>query len=500
MGELTLTEEQLAQQEIELYKLAWEEIIEDSRSGILPFTIFSKPEYEVNWHHKFMGFKLNQFLERKIRFMMVFMPPRHGKSELTSRRLPAMIHGRYPDDQIIAASYSASLAADMCKDVQRIIDTPEFSACFPNLHITAEGKRSPFKRDSLEHELYSWDKHRKRRYKRGSYLGGGIQGAFTGKGGQWLLIDDPFKNRQEADSVVFRKRVLAAFQSSLLTRLEKEASILLTMTRWHEGDLAGELLEEMKMFEDALQFEVINFPAIKENDDNIYDPRKIGEPLWPGKFSLKRLMQLKRAGGPREWGSLYQQRPTIEGGGLFESRMFKYDRLPNSFDYIFSMSDTSYNDKQENDYTAVTVFGMKAGQLYVIASFMKRIKAVDAEAIFKGFLTKYAKYPNYRGTYIEPKGHGIYLNKKLSGLKVPSESKINEFFQDRKLNKVERANNAVPHLFEKSVIINENIEHKDALVAQALAFPNANHDDFVDTLVDGIKFGYGKSATIFDLL
>src|SRR5687768_17022889 len=100
--------------------------IEAARKDILSFTCFTYPEYSINWHHRALAQKLNDWVYGKIKYLMVFMPPRHGKSELVSVRLPAFIHGLYPNTEIMAASYSDSLANDMTKQVQQLIDSPQY--------------------------------------------------------------------------------------------------------------------------------------------------------------------------------------------------------------------------------------------------------------------------------------------------------------------------------------------------------------------------------------
>jgi predicted phage terminase large subunit-like protein len=490
-------------QEEEYIVLADQELRERAKKKLLAFTLYTKPDYEVNWHHSYMCKVIDRFIRREITHLMVFMPPRHGKSELTSRRLPAMLHGLYPDDQIITASYNSGLASDMTRDVQRIIDSKEYATVFPDTKITAEGGRSAFKRASNEHHIFTPVEENGliKNKRRGLYRSGGINGAFTGRGANWILIDDPFKNQQEADSEAFRRQVWNSYQSSLLTRLEKLGSVLITMTRWHEDDLSGRLIHQMKKDPAAQKFHIINFPAIRDNLSNQDDPRDIGDPLWENKYTKDRLLEIKRAVGPRVWSALYQQTPRVMDGGLFESRMFEFASMPTEFDYMFATADTSYKGKETNDFTAITIFGVKNDRLFVPASFMKRIKATDAEGIFKTFIKPWVKY-NFRATMIEPKGHGIYLNNKLisEGIRIPSETNINEFFKDRRLDKVERANNAIPHLATRSVIINEAIPHRQDLVDQCLVFPNGAHDDFVDTLVDGIKFAYGAPVSLFDML
>jgi phage terminase large subunit-like protein len=245
-------------------------------------------------------------------------------------------------------------------------------------------------------------------------------------------------------------------------------------TRWHEDDLSGRLLELMKKDPNAAQWDIVNFPAIKTDNSNADDPREIGEALWPQKYDLNQLEQIKATVGPRGWSSLYQQTPTPDGGGLFSDQMFEFVELPaeNLFDYSFIMADTSYKEKQENDFTVFVLFGVIKDQIYVRNVWRKQIKSSDVEAQIEPWIKQSIKY-SYRGTYIEPKGHGIYLNQKFAqrGLMIPSEKTIQEFYSDRRFEKVQRANNVVPHLSHIKVKINKAIPNKEDLVAECLLFP-----------------------------
>lgn len=470
-----------------------------ARKDILAFTLATKDDYEINWHHRELCKKLNAFARGEIRFLMVFMPPRHGKSEVISRRFPAFLHGLFPDLEIMAASYLDSLAGDMTIDVQNIIDSPMYQKIFPDTKIFPSGtKYSIGTRNSSEHHIVG---------RKGKYRGQGIGGSFTGKGAGVILIDDPIKGREIADSLTFRDRLWNFYNNDLFSRLETNlkngrlGQILITQTRWHEDDLSGRLIELMQKDPNAVQWDIVNYPAIRVDMDTPSDPRQIGEPLWPKKYGIQQLNQIKASIRPRAWSSLYQQNPVPDGGGLFKEEMFKFVDLPNQFDWTFITADTSYKEKQENDFTVFTSFGVIVDELYVTDVWMAQIKAADVELIAESFIRKNIKY-GFRGAYIEPKGHGIYLNQKFAtkGLMIPSEADLKEFYSDRRLSKVERANNVVPHLSHRSLFINNALSNKEDLVAQCLGFPKVKHDDFVDTLIDGLKMIYSRQIGLLDVL
>lgn len=495
--------------EIRYLALLKEEMICRARRDLLSFTLMTKrdsdgkPDYRVNWHHRAVARKLTAFARGEIQYLMVFMPPRHGKSELVSRRLPAYLHGLYPDAEIMAASYLDSLAGDMTIDVQNIIASPLYKKIFPLTKIWPPGTSyTKGTRNSSEHHIVG---------RRGKYRGQGVGGSFTGKGANFIIIDDPIKGREIADSEVFRERLWKFWTDDLFSRLEtnltdgRPGQVLITQTRWHEDDLSGRLLEQMKQKPDAIQWEVVNYPAIRVDMDTMSDARAIGDALWPEKYSIEQLLQIKESSRDgRGWSSLYQQDPRPDGGAKFKENMFRTGPMPESFDWTFIMVDTAYKDKQENDYTVASYFGVKDKELQWIDIWREHIDAADMELPVSNFIKKNSKY-GFRGAYIEPKGHGIYLNKRLPkapyGCRIPPDDVVEEFFKDRKLDKVERANNAIPQLVGRYVTINEKIPQtmREIMMGEILSFPRAKHDDIVDTLIDGVKLLFGRPLSICDV-
>ena len=486
----------------EIYQTKLDLLQTKARSDILAFTLYTKKDYAINWHHRKIAEALNKFVmgDPDYRFLMIFMPPRHGKSELVSRRLPAFIHGIYPDDLIMATSYLDSLASDMCMDVQKIMDSEEYQELFPQTKLYGFNEfRQAGRRNSTEHHILDHN---------GKYLSQGVGGSFTGKGANWIIIDDPIKGRESADSESFREKLWAFYNNDLFSRLEtkldtgRQGRILITQTRWHEDDLSGRLIDLMHSDPSATKWKIVDFPAIKADNSNDEDPREVGDPLWPEKYNIEALNQIKASIGTRAWSSLYQQNPVPDGGSLFNENMFKFVDEIKTCDWYFCTADTSYKEKQENDFTVFSIWGVVNKELYLHDVKMKQIKSSDIELEFEPFIRRFLYY-SYRGTYIEPKGHGIYLNQRWAKkhLYIPSEEKLKEFYADRRWDKVERANNILPHLANRQIMINKNIPNKEDLVAQCLGFPKVKHDDFVDTLIDAVKkvfaMNTGGIASVF---
>ncbi|MFP2873739.1 phage terminase large subunit [Acetobacter tropicalis] len=275
-----------------------------ARSGCLAFTQYTMPGYKVGPQHRLLCDKLDAVERGEIKRLMVFMPPRHGKSELTSKRFPAWFLGRNPDKQVITASYSADLAQDFGRHARNIVASSEFAVLFPGVGVAD---------DSAARDKWHTSKG-------GVYTAAGVSGSLTGKGAHVALIDDPIKGRQEAESDTVRNAVWDWYRSVLRTRLMPGGAIVLVLTRWHPDDLAGRLLDEMQNGTGE-SWDVLSLPAIADSADDALG-REIGEPLWPDVFDLPELEAIEKSIGTREWSSLYQQQPTPGEGTLFKTGMF----------------------------------------------------------------------------------------------------------------------------------------------------------------------------------
>lgn len=268
-----------------------------SRS-LLRFTEYTNPLYQRARHHELIAEKLEAVERGEIDRLMIFMPPRHGKSELASKRFPAWCLGRDPMRQIIAASYNSDLANDFGRNVRNIVAEPEFGQVFPGVSLATDSAAA----------------NRMNTNKGGAYVAAGVGTAVTGRGAHIALIDDPFKDREEADSERRRELVWDWYRSTLYTRLMPGGAIVLIQTRWHEDDLAGRILEQ-----EADQWEVLELPALG-ND---------GKALWPEWYDETALERIKSTIGQREWSALYQQKPQPDDGTFFRREWFKeWQHLP----------------------------------------------------------------------------------------------------------------------------------------------------------------------------
>lgn len=270
-----------------------------ARRRLLNFVTYNFEGYDINWHHRVIAEKLEAVERGDIKRLMIFMPPRAGKSEICAIQFPAWYLGRHPDRDIITASYSSDLAVDFGRRVRNIVNTESYSRLFKTK--LSEDNQSAGKWTTKE---------------RGEYLAAGVGGGITGRGADVLILDDVVKNREEAESETIRKRNIDWFKSTAYTRLSPQGAIILIMTRWHDNDLAGALLSESNS-----QWEVVSFPAIAERDEEY---RKQGEALWKSRFSLEKLEEIKRTIGTYEFSSLYQQSPLDTESQEFKRNQFMY--------------------------------------------------------------------------------------------------------------------------------------------------------------------------------
>lgn len=422
--------------------------------------------------------------------LMIKSPPQHGKSFQIIDAITWML-GADPNLRTIFTSYSDRLGVRANLHLQRAMIHEKFRSVFPNCiinpEVTSGVKIGRPQRNKQMIEFWG---------ARGSFRNTTIGGPITGEGLDLGLIDDFLKGREEANSETTRQKKWDWFTDDFFTRFADHAGVIVIGTNWHVDDPMQRMIDKFP------EMRVVSYPAIAVHDEKY---RKAGEPLFPELKSLEFLLQRKRVMPEDQWQSLYQQDPTLKGGNLFKDHMIELvDLDPNmEFDYEFCVADTSYKEKQHNDPTCITHFGSIDDDLYVIDVWMERIKADEAEGPLMNFLKPKIKW-TYRTTLIEPKGHGIYLNGKLrkEGLMIPPDKDIDLFFKDRRLDKVERANNAIPHLSYRKLRINKNLRgsfwDSNSLVSQLLKFPKDKHDDFVDTVVDGLKQKYGTTGSILD--
>jgi len=292
-----------------------------ARRNFRDFVAYTKPDYHFNWHHKSICDKLNRFARGEIKKLMLFVPPQHGKSELATRRLPAFILGLDPNKKIAICSYSATIASSFNRDIQRVMDDLPYLDVFHDTVLNEDSAVNPSKNTYLRNsEIFEVVG------KSGFVKTVGVGGSLTGTPVDIGIIDDPFKDREEAMSIRIREKVYSWYTDVFCTRLHNQSQQLIIMTRWDQDDLAGRILRT------ETDWEVITYQAIKERE-TLGDPRDLGQALWPEKHSLERLLRIKET-TPFTFNSLYQQEPKASREALVFPDWSDYENQPEGDEII----------------------------------------------------------------------------------------------------------------------------------------------------------------------
>ena len=360
----------MVQQEEARAELARREL---ARRHLVDFSCYVAPYYRPARHHRLVGEYLEQ-VETYVRSrgatgigrLLILEPPRHGKSEQMSRHFPPWVLGRLPDTHIILTSYIYDLAAKFSRAARDVVLSTPFRAVFGELASTD----SPVEMSEDSRSVKAWELAAPHR---GGMIATGVGGGITGSGANLFLIDDPFKNREEAESESHRESVWEWWTSTAYTRLEDGAAVVASLTRWHGDDWAGRLLKAMAIDPKADRWVVLCLPALAENwnanganktnDTNEgenkeikvkeFDEiqkekmlegiwvekedalgRKTGEALWPEKYSEEDLERIRINIGDYDFEALYQQRPYSRTGNLFRREWFAIVEAPPKIEEI----------------------------------------------------------------------------------------------------------------------------------------------------------------------
>lgn len=282
--------------------------------------------------------------------MIVEMPPRHGKSSLTSHRFPAWYLGHFPHNEFMLASYEADFAAQWGRKARDVLE--EWGGELFGVKVRT---------DSSAANRWQIEGHD------GGMQTAGVGGALTGKGANVLVIDDPVKNAMEADSLHQREKVWDWYLSTAYTRLNPGGSVVIVQTRWHADDLAGRVQEN-----EPGKWKVIKLPALAEEGDLL--GREVGEALWPERYPLEALLQMRETQGSYWWASLYQQSPVVRKGGIFDRGWFGFlDAVPSDCQMVrwWDLASTTERESSDPDWTVGVKLGKTPEGLYIVADVVR---------------------------------------------------------------------------------------------------------------------------------
>lgn len=315
--------------------------------------LFKPIETTVARHHEIICDVLNDVAEGRLKRVMLMLPPGSAKSTYASVVFPSYYLGKFPNRKVILASYGSDLAKRLGRKARQITSAAAYKPIFD----------TELSKDSSAANEWALTNG-------SEYMAGGILSAMTGNRAHGLIIDDPFKGRNEADSSIIRERTWQAYQDDLVTRLIPGGWRIIMNTRWHDDDLSGRILPKEWSGEsgDILcrDGEVWRVVCIQAQCERLDDPvgRKVGEYLWPGWFSEDHFAQFKRT--PRTWNALYQQVPATDEGDYFKAEDCQWYEKPPKHLRLYGASDFAVT-ADSGDFTEHGVFGIDPNDdLYII--------------------------------------------------------------------------------------------------------------------------------------
>lgn len=510
--------------------------------------------YLAGWVHKDICARLERFYADvragKQPRLMLFMPPRHGKSTLASRMFPAWVLGQDPTVEIIAASYGSSLPETFSRNVRGLLRDEEYQAIFPITRLDPE-----------KENVQGWSTT-----KGGQYIPAGVGSGISGKGADILVIDDPFKGAEDAENPNMREKVLDWYFSEANARLSPRAGTLIILTRWHDADLAGALLssqeeqekesreileselseiaelglvthkrikaeslvyaEHKERLRDVEKWEVVSYAAVAEDDEYrmpsgqiVNYPRndakllrRKGEALHPDRYPLDRLRQIRKGfyarGRQRFWHALYQQKPVPDEGLHFSRDMVvlvPHPGVASSHHWTrLSAWDLAAGQKRQHDYT-VGVHGLldHDGRMVVTELIRGRFKGaygVACEvldeferntprmiAVEKGPLEQFLM-PGV-DKELEDRNKGRGYKDRLTPVFATGE------FAWTPIHDLDVMAGPLQSVMQqKKLVFSQDLRYIEEMIQELIRFPNGVHDDIVSALAGFVRLALKHSA------
>lgn len=418
-----------------------------ARDSLVAYAIGMSPAYRTPPHIELLASKLEAVNRGEIKRLMVAMPPRHGKSNLCSELFPSWYLGHNPQNQVMFTTYGQDLADGFGRKVRNALADERHVRSFPGSEL-AQDSRSAQRFNTTAG---------------GVYYAVGAGGAVTGRGANLLLIDDPLKSREEADSKLIRDKLWDWYASTAYTRLMPGGAVVLVQTRWHEDDLAGRLLNGHE------KWEVLELPALAEPGDAL--GRGVGEALWPDQYNAEALQTIRSTIGEREFVALYQQHPSALEGAMFKRQWLHRANPPKAGLQVAMGVDLALSTKTSADYTAIAVMGKdEFGKLYVLDAIRERVDFPGALQLIRQVADKWSP----KAIAIEQVAfQAVVVQELLRQTTLP----IKGVRPDK--DKVTRAQ-PLALRYEQGLVFHTDLPSwfEDEL----LSFPQGAHDDGVDAL------------------
>jgi predicted phage terminase large subunit-like protein len=425
------------------------------RESFLDFVKHVYPGYKVGPHHLKLAQIFEDIANGKKKRVIVNIAPRHGKSELISYLAPAWFLGKYPQKKIIMSSHTADLAVNFGRRVRNLVGSESYKDIFPQVELQADSKSAS-----------RWGTNFS-----GEYFAIGVGGALAGRGADLFIIDDPH-SEQEAKTgkpEVFLP-AWERFQSGPLQRLMPGGAIVVVMTRWSKLDLTGQIVAQMNREEGVDPWEVIEFPAIKDD----------GEALWPEFWPVEELLAKKAGLDVRYWNAQYMQNPVSEEGALIKREWWKiWDKEnPPNCEFTIMSLDAAQEASNRSDFNALTTWGVFFNEetnnfaIILLNSIKKRLEYPELKKLV---LAEYKEWqPD--AFMVEKKSNGSALYQEFRRMGIP----VGEFTPGKGQDKIARVN-AVSDLFASGIVWAPDRRWAKDVIEECNDFPSGTNDDLVDS-------------------
>jgi|TARA_R110000868_G_scaffold408099_1_gene690288 predicted phage terminase large subunit-like protein len=423
--------------------------------SFLDFINHVYPDYKVGPHHLKLIQVFEDIAAGKKKRVVVNIAPRHGKSELISYLAPAWFLGKFPQKKIIMASHTADLAINFGRRVRNLVGSNEYKGIFPQVELQSDSKSAS-----------RWGTNFN-----GEYFAIGVGGALAGRGADLFIIDDP---HSEQDAKQNKASVFLPawewFQSGPIQRLMPGGAIIVVMTRWSKLDLTGQIISQMEREEGVDPWEVIEFPAIKDD----------GTALWPEFWEIEELLAKKASLDVRYWNAQYLQKPTSEEGALIKREWWNIweSNTPPQCEFTIMALDAAQETNNRADFNALTVWGVFFNEetnnfnIILLNAIKRRLEFPDLKKLV---LEEYKEWqPD--SFIVEKKSNGAALYQELRRMGLP----IGEFTPGKGQDKISRVN-AISDLFSAGIVWAPEHRWAKEVIEECNDFPSGTHDDLVDS-------------------
>jgi len=429
-----------------------------ARENFLEFVKLVWPGFIAGRHHRIVAEKLELVAKGELKRLIINMPPRHTKSEFASFLFPAWFIGRMSEKKIMQATHTADLSIRFGRKVRNLMDTEEYRQIFPSVKLRSDSKAA-----------YRWETD-----EGGEYYAAGVGGNIAGRGADLFIVDDPH-SEQDALSPTAMDAAWDWYQSGPRQRLQPGGAIVVVMTRWGDMDLTAKLIKQSAIDVKADQWDIVEFPAILDND----------EPLWPEYWKLEELEKIKASISLSKWQAQYMQQPTSDTSAIIKRdwwRIWGNEKVPR-LQYVMQSYDTAFLKSQTADFSAIQTWGV----FYPKEDSPPNIILLDAKKgrwefpDLKRIALEEYKYWEPETVLIEAKSSGIPLTQEFRSMGIP----VVNFTPSRGNDKHARVNSVAP-LFESGMVWCPETSWAEEVVEEVAAFPFGEHDDMVDAMTQAL--------------